>query len=101
MVGVAGCLAQSESGNLSKSVDCLCLDYCHEPSELPNSLEIVHAPYKCAISKASTHTYQISEGTTQRKLGSFLLLSFTNRLWGLRGVKISQRRLAYHIKGFS
>jgi len=90
MVCVAGCLAHSESGNFSKAVDCGCLDYYHAPSELPNSLEIVHAPSKCAISKASTHTYQVSEGTMQRKLGSFLLLSITNRLWGLQALEASR-----------
>ena len=58
-------------------------------------------PYKCAISKASTYTYQVSEGTTQQKPESSLLLSITNGLWGLQGVKISQRRLAHYIKGTS
>jgi len=60
IVDVAGCLAQSESGNFAKAVDCRCLDYYHAPSELRNNLEIVHAPSKYAINKANTQniTYQ-------------------------------------------
>jgi len=101
MVGVASCLASSKSGNFSKAVDCGCLDYYHEPSELPTNLEIVYAPSKCAISKANMRTYQVLEGTTQQKLLGLDLLSIPNRVWGLQGVKNSQSRLAYHIKGFS